>query len=148
MPPFAMSPIAAITVLAAAAAVAVVAAMQTGESGRITVREPRAVPIVGAPNDAALFMTIVNDGGDDRLVGLRLRVADAAVLVDAASQPQPELDLPGHSAVALAPGQLHVVVENVDWSRLDGGSIPLSLLFEEAEGITVPVPVEGLPADR
>jgi copper(I)-binding protein len=139
-----LSPIASLTIVAAAAAIAVVAALQE-EGGRPTVREARAEIDPDRPHDLRIYLTLVNDGGDDRVTGFSTPLAEAVALAGAAPDGAGDgISLPAGSMLVLDPGTRFVVARDVALDRLPAAGLPLVVDFAHADAVYVAVPVDGV----
>lgn len=106
-----------------------------------------AAPVVEGP--AALYLTIVNTGAiADTLVSvyasgvgsaaIHRQMPDSGALVR--MEPLPELPIPADSAVRMAPGRLHVMLEG-DGRLSPGDTVAIELDFRTAGTLLVSVPV-------
>lgn len=115
----------------------------------ITVEDPW---IAEAPPTAmalAAFMTLENDGDAER----RLIRADApgfdrvelhrSVEVDGVHQMkrQDAIRIPANGSTTLQPGGYHVMLIGVQTPKRAGDEVPLTLVFDDGEEMTVTVPV-------
>lgn len=143
MPP--VSPIAAVTVLTAAVAVAVVAALQGEDAGRVRVVDAIAVPDQGDAGALRLYMTVINDGGDDRAIAFRSPASDTVALAAGAGDAPITLELPADSTQVLDADHTHLIARAVDPDKLDAAGFPLVIELERSDGIylTVPLQVPG-----
>ena len=135
-----VSPISVIAVVAAAAAVAVVAALQQEDAGRLSVRDAWAAVDPADPGALRIYLTLVNDGGEDRVVGLGTPLA-AAVELAGSDGPEEELAMPAHSTLALDSARLFILARDVAWDKLTETGFPLVLDFALSDAIFVAVPV-------
>jgi len=120
----------------------------------LEVQEPWARATAGrAPNGAA-YLTIVNPGvATDRLLGATAPVAKAvelhAHLMDGGVMRMREVSAieihPGEPAM-LRPGGLHVMLIGLKEPLKEGTTFPLTLRFERAGEMVVPVRVLGVAA--
>lgn len=119
--------------------------------GPLNVGHPysRAMP-PGSPT-AAVFMTISNSGGADRLLAASTPQAARAELhqhindngVMRMREVAGGIALPAGGTVTLAPGGLHVMLLQVPKQAVSGDRFPLQLQFEKAGKVTVEVKVES-----
>jgi copper(I)-binding protein len=154
-----VSPISVIAVVAAAAAVAVVAALQREDAGRLSVRDAWAAVDPADPGALRIYLTLVNDGGDDRVVGLDTPLAATVELVRNGSEEPGDagagaaetaggLAMPADSALTLDPDGPFILAREVAWDRLDDAGFPLVLDFAGSDAIFVAVPLgEGPDAE-
>ncbi len=140
-----MSPIAVVTVAAAAAAVAVVAVLQREDAGRVSVRDAWAVPDSADPADLRIYLTLVNDGGDDRVIGLATPLAATVAIVGEDADRQNELALPAGGALSLDTDRMFIRAEDVAWDELAITGFPLVFDLARSDGIYVAVPVRTAP---
>lgn len=83
-----------------------------------------AVPLQDEPGHLRVFLTLVNDGGADRLIGAESPLAELIELV----APTADIALPAHSAPSLALDGAHLRMVGV--AELgDGAVLPLTLQF-------------------
>lgn len=109
-----------------------------------------ATPSAGA---AAAYVSVMNHGGDDRLLGVASPAARTAEIhrteiVDGVMKMQPAgpLDLPAHGMLQMKPGGYHIMLMGLVHPLLEGQSIEVTLSFEKAGSIRVEVPVGGVAA--
>lgn len=125
----AAKPLAVLVILSLVAALGVLLLYPAGQS-RLLLGEVTAAPIDGAPATLAVFMTLHNPGGPDRLVNARSIVAQRARL--ASSVTDAGLPIPSDSAPMLAPDGAHILMDGVGGALKEGRMIPLTLRFENA----------------
>ncbi len=118
---------------------------------RIRIIDPwaRVVPVAGT---AAVYFTLRNDGGEDRLIGAESPDARAAMVHESREErgmvrmrARPDLPVRAHGATRFAPGGLHVMLHGVK----DAGrrrTIAVTLRFARHPDITIHAPVR--PFDR
>lgn len=140
-----MSPIAVITVAAAAAVVAIATAVEREEGGRLSVREARAEADPLQPDHLRIYLTLVNEGGDDAVIALETPLAAEVALSGPGAQPAGDdgIAMPADSMLALAPDARFILARGVDWERLSETGFPLVLEFARSDAIYVAVPVAG-----
>lgn len=124
------------------------------ELGALTVEAPWARASAGAARAGAAYLRIANAGPeDDRLVGVSAPVAERVELhthrmsggvmrmrrVDAVA-------VPGGTSAELKPGGHHVMLIGLRAPLKEGETFPLTLIFEKAGTITVPVAVGSIAA--
>jgi len=104
--------------------------------------------------NGAAFVTVVNKGGsDDRLVAVKSDISPKVELhthiMDGTVMRMRKLDdipVPAGKSVTLKPGGLHVMIVGLKKKLVEGESFPLTLVFEKAGEITVPVAIKALGA--
>ncbi len=122
--------------------------------GALTVGAPWARASAGAARAGAAYLRIANAGAkDDRLIGVSAPVADRVELhthtisdgvmrmrrVDA-------VPVPGGGSAELKPGGYHVMLIGLRAPLKEGETFPLTLTFDKAGTITVPVTVGSIAA--
>jgi len=95
-----------------------------GDAVPIRAESATAVPLQGEPGALRVFLTLVNDGGPDRLIGAESPLADRVELV----APTPDITLPAQSAPTLALDGAHLRMVGVG-ALGDGAVLPLTLRF-------------------
>ena len=120
--------------------------------GEITIHQPWARASLGnAPNSAA-YMTLEATGAEpDRLVSGSTPAAAKVelhthVMEDGVAKMRPVAAIevaPGEPTV-LEPGGLHLMLRGLTQKLEAGTAIPLTLVFENAGGVTLDVPVKGM----
>ena len=90
----------------------------------IRVENATAVPLTGDPGALRLFLTLVNDGGPDRLISASSPVATSIEIV----APGPDITVPAHSAPILAVDGAHLRMVGVG-ALGNGAVLPLTLRF-------------------
>lgn len=119
--------------------------------GALKIDHPYSRAMPASSPTAAVFMTISNSGGADRLLAASTPQAARAELhqhlndngVMRMRQVSGGIALPADSQVKLAPGGLHLMLLEVPKQALDGERFPLQLRFEKAGKLTVEVKVES-----
>ena len=98
----------------------------------------------------AIYLTIDNKGGADRLVGVSTDQAALAMIhdnqtVNGVSQMRmlEAVDIPANGQVVLAPGGKHVMLEGLRGELVKGYSFELQLTFDRSGQKVVPVTVVG-----
>lgn len=108
----------------------------------------------GAGGTGAGYMTITNHGGSaDRLLSasspaarqleLHIHMRDGDVM---RMRAVPAIDLPAGQAVTLQPGGLHLMLIGLTAPLEEGGSVPVTLRFERAGEVTVPLAIQAAGA--
>lgn len=101
------------------------------------------------PDVAALYFTLRNDGPrTDRLLAVGVEVAERATIHRQAAdgmttrmEPVASLELPAKQTVALTPGGLHVMLEDVRQAYEAGDSLLVTLTLERAGTLEFVAPV-------
>lgn len=140
-----MSPIAVVTVLTAAIAVAVVVAFQGEHASRVRVVDAQAVPDSTEPDALRLYMTVINDGGADQVVAFRSPASADISMVG--GDPETPGDngpfaLPADSAQVLN-ADLYLLARGVDSTEVTPGGFPLIIELENSDGIYVVIPLDN-----
>jgi len=101
----------------------------------------------------AAFMTITSLGPADRLVAFRTpacnrpelhtHINDNGVMM---MRQVEAIDIPAGGSAALAPGGLHLMMIDLNTQLIEGESVELTLVFENAGEVTLSVPVKGIAA--
>jgi len=111
----------------------------------------RATP--GGAKSAALYMTLVNKGADDRLVSVSTPVAGKAEVHSTTTEngvmrmrPVEALDVKAGTSTTLKPGGYHVMLTDLKAPLVAGQSFAVTLTFENAGKIDVTATVEKLGA--
>ena len=101
----------------------------------------------------AVFLTIVDHGAPDRLIGANTPVASKAELHQTTMQnnimqmrPVDGLVISGQGPVTLAPGGYHVMLMGLKQPLQQGQTFPLTLSFEHAGPVQTSVIIEGAGA--
>jgi copper(I)-binding protein len=123
--------------------------------GSITIGHPYArSTAAGQPNGGA-FLSLANQGGDDKLVAVSADVAASVELHSMSMEGDvmkmrqiDALALPAGKTVLLSPGGYHVMMLGLKAPLKQGDKFPLQLTFEKAGAVTVTVNVEGPGADH
>ena len=105
---------------------------------QIAIEDAWARATVAQQPSSAAYFTIVNSGGDDRLVSVSSPAAEASLHSTTMDQgvmrmrPLDALDVPANAAVKLEPGATHVMLTGLDRPLQAGATIPLQLRFERS----------------
>ena len=134
--------------LAGLLAVAGVAAAAQTPTVKVEHAWARATP--GGAKTAALYMTLLNKGGDDdRLVSVATPVAGQAEVHSTTTEngvmrmrPVEALDVKAGTSTILKPGGYHVMLMDLKAPLVAGQSFAVTLTFENAGKIDVTVTVE------
>ena len=136
-----MRPIVLLTLLA-------LAACQQSEAPKIEAHDAWARAVAAPGGMTAAYLTISNQGGDDRLVSVKSdRGSGASIhltrmtngVMEMRAMPE-GLPVPANAEVALAPSGTHVMLEGAG-PLAAGDRFNLVLKFEKSGEITVPVNV-------
>ena len=123
-------------------------ACQQSEAPRIEARDAWARAVAAPGGMAAAYLTISNQGGDDRLVSVKSdRGSGASIhltrmtngVMEMRAMPE-GLPVPANAEVALAPSGTHVMLDGAG-PLVAGDRFNLVLKFEKSGDITVPVSV-------
>ena len=100
------------------------------------------------------YITIKNSSGlGDRLLSGKSLVAKSAALhnhvMDSGvmkMRPAGSLEIPAHDTVIMKPGGLHVMLMGLKSPLVKGGSLPLTLTFATAGGMSIQIKIMGMGA--
>ena len=110
---------------------------------------------IGMNRPGAAYMTIRNTGDTPvTLIGLTTPLAmmpeihESKTNADGVSSmaPTDEITIAPGESVSLEPGGLHAMLMQLQTSMTEGGSYPLTLLFDDGGEVTVEVPILGIAA--
>lgn len=122
-----------------------------GPSGpaRVTVERAQAGASPGPV--AAVYLSVEDSGGGDRLVGASSPAAARVTLHEntgprgvSLMETVPALEVPAGGRLELRPGGSHLMLEGLGAPLEEGGRIEVTLRFERSGPRTVEVPVVGL----
>jgi copper(I)-binding protein len=123
--------------------------------GDITIEHPYARATGPGMSIGGAYLTLANQGKDDRLLSASAPVAADVQLHlmkmegDVMRMRQVDgIDLPAGKPVVLAPGGLHVMLIGLKAPLKEGDRFPLTLKFEHAGETVVTVNVEGTAANH
>ena len=108
------------------------------EPPQIAVEEAWARATVAGQPSAAVYLTIRNSGGGDRLTGVSSPAGRASLhsttMDDGVMRMRPveALDIPANSTVELKPGATHVMLAGLKQPLEPGTTLPLRLQFDES----------------
>lgn len=120
--------------------------------GEVMIHEAWARASLGnAPNSAA-YMVLETEGTEpDRLVASSTPVAEKAELHShsmeggvAKMRPVEAVEVAPGAPTVLEPGGLHVMLIGLKQRLVEGETVPLTLVFEQAGEVTVDLPVRGM----
>lgn len=128
--------------------------VQMAQADGISVEAPFARASAGPVKNGAAFLTLKNGGGEaDRLIAARAPVADRVELHThlhengVMKMRQVEaIEIPAGGMAMLKPGGDHVMLMGLKAPLQEGGSFPLTLVFEKAGEITIDVTIGGVGA--
>ena len=120
----------------------------------IAVSDAWARATVGKSRPAAAYMVIENKGAQaDRLVGLSsakagMTEAHKTEMTDGVMKMMPagELEVPAGGRIELKPGGLHIMLMKLKEPLVEGESVTIDLVFEQAGPVAVTVPVKSIGA--
>lgn len=124
-------------------------------AGEISITDPHARPTVPGQPGGAAYLTLENTGGSaDRLVGVTSPVAQSAGIhtmrMDGnvmRMREAGELPLPPAAKVEMKPGMgYHIMLNGLKQPLQAGATFPMTLTFEKAGKVEVPVVVDGKQA--
>lgn len=122
-------------------------------AGDIDIRQPWARASAGAGKTGAAYVTIVNGGAADALIGAATPVAARAALhghqMDGdmmKMRPVDRVALAPGATVTLAPGGMHIMMFGLTRRLVEGETFPLTLNFENAGALQVTATVAGVGA--
>ncbi len=122
--------------------------------GKVAVEHPYAPPSIHGVSTAAVYLRRIENSGDqaDRLIAARTPIARAvefhSMSIDAANvmqmRAQPHIEIPAGGKLELRPGgPLHLMLLDLKRPLKEGYRLPLTLVFERAGEIEVPVWVQS-----
>lgn len=128
--------------------IAVLSLMSLPVAADITVEDAWARATPPAARTAALYLTLVNDGAGDALVGAETDAADFAELHThvhedgmMAMKQVKAIEVPAGGRAELKPHGDHLMLISLRKDLVPGETVKLTLQFEKAEPVTVEVPV-------
>ncbi|MBN8198081.1 copper chaperone PCu(A)C [Thalassospira povalilytica] len=115
----------------------------------IEIKDAWAKASLGQVRNGAAFLTVVNHGGADRIIGVRSDLADKTELhthimannVMKMRQVEGGIDVPMHGEVLFKPGSYHVMMMGLKKPLEQGEMIQVTLEFEKAGDIPVMIHV-------
>lgn len=120
------------------------------KAGAITVQHPYARATAAGQATGGGFLTLVNEGGADRLLSASADVAVTVQLHEMKMQGDvmkmrevDGIDLPAGQTVEFKPGGFHVMFIGLKAPLKAGGSFPMTLKFQRAGELKVDVQVEA-----
>ena len=142
-----------ITVAIAIVTALILAACAAGSAGpQISVEDAWARPVPAAGGNGAVFMRLVNAGGEpDQLVGGQSPVAGSVEVHQTKMEEGvmkmehiPGLEVPPKDEVLLEPGGYHVMLIDVSGPLEVGDSLPITLRFEKSGEMKLDVEVREM----
>ena len=132
-----------------------VLACETFTLGDLTIEHAWSRATIGADRPGVFYVEIKNNGSaDDALVGISTSAAGMPMLHQTvvtdgiASMPHAmSVPVPAGQTTQLAPGGYHGMLMGLTTALKDGDSFPLTLTFQNAGEITVPVEVLSMRAE-
>ena len=132
-----------------------VLACETFTLGDLTIEHAWSRATIGADRPGGFYVEIKNNGSaDDALVGISTSAAGMPMLHETvvtdgiASMPHAmSIPVPAGQNVQLAPGGYHGMLMGLTTALKEGDSFPVTLIFQNAGEITVPVEVLSLRAE-
>ncbi len=120
------------------------------KAGDLTIDNIWSRPSPGQPNNAAVFMTIANNGEKwDRLVAVETPMAENAVLHKSAIMSgllkmylTKGMYIDPGKTLAMRPDKFHIMLVNLKASMIIGETFPMTLVFEKAGRVQVRVMVK------
>jgi periplasmic copper chaperone A len=130
------------------------AAGEMARIGNVTIHDPWARASLGTSKTSAVYMTLEIKGDQtDRLVaaetplaeqaGMHTNIMDGGV---ARMRPVDAVEVAPGTPSVLRPGGLHIMLTGLKEELVEGGTLPLTLTFEQAGSVQIKVPVLGLAA--
>jgi copper(I)-binding protein len=132
-----------------------VLACETFTLGDLTIEHAWSRATIGADRPGVFYVEIKNNGSaDDALVGITTSAAGMPMLHETvvtdgiASMPHAmSIPVPAGQNVQLAPGGYHGMLMGLTTALKEGDSFPVTLTFQNAGEITVPVEVLSMRAE-
>ncbi|MGE5731456.1 MAG: copper chaperone PCu(A)C [Gemmatimonas sp.] len=97
---------------------------------------------------AAAYLTVINDGAADRLLGASSPAARQLLLHAEVEEhgmqhmrPLDGVEVPARGRIELAPGHMHLMLVDIAAPLTPGATIAVTLHFEKAGDLTIDVPV-------
>lgn len=126
---------------------------------QIDITDARARAMVPGQTSTAVYLTIRNSGGEDRLTSVAVQGAQASLHSSSMDdgimrmRPVEGVDVPANNTIALEPGGMHVMVTGVARPIAEGERLPVTLRFDRAgsksvEAIAVADPAAAAHGDR
>lgn len=129
---------------------ALATAAQDQQARSVTIDHPYALATAAGQSTGGGFMTLVNRGGNDRLLSMSAQISKSVELhemkMDGDVMRMRQVDglvLPAGQTVELKPGSYHVMFMGLKAPLKAGDSFPMKLRFEKAGDVTVSVKIEA-----
>lgn len=123
--------------------------------GAITIGHPYARTTVAGQPTGGAYLTLANQGADDKLLSVSAPIARSAELhtmnMEGNVMRMREagtIAVPSGRTVELKPGGLHIMLMGLKAPLGEGDSFPLKLSFEKAGEVTVTVQVQAAAPDE
>jgi copper(I)-binding protein len=135
-------------------AVTAAANAQQYKAGALTIDHPWARASIGEAKNSAAYMKISNSGdAPDRLTAVKTDAAEHVMLHESRMEGDvmkmvhlPNgVEIPAHGSAELKPLGLHVMLMGLEAPLKDGGTLPLTLVFEKAGEVPVTAKVGKAP---
>ncbi len=124
------------------------ASVAAAQAQSVTAEHAWARATAGMGRSAAVYLTLRDQGGGDRLIGVKTPAAGMAMLHEsfddhgiARMRMLDAIDLPAGRNVMLKPGGLHIMLTGLAHKLAEGDRFPLTLTFAKAPPLTVTVAV-------
>lgn len=121
--------------------------------GSVTVSAAWSRATIGTDRPAVFYVTIRNDGSEERLMGIETPVADMPMLhesvVENGAARMSHVDqivIAPIDAVSLEPGGYHGMLMDLQTELVEGTTFPVTLLFEKSGPVTIDTAVLPLRA--
>ncbi|MDG4555153.1 MAG: copper chaperone PCu(A)C [Candidatus Competibacter sp.] len=124
------------------------AAAFAADGNPLRIEQPWAAETPPAARVGAAYLSIVNGGEADRLLGAKAEVARHVELHRTAMEGHmmrmrqvEALEIPGGTTTVLEPGGIHIMLIDLKQPLRAGQNVPLTLEFEKAGALQVQVPI-------
>jgi copper(I)-binding protein len=120
------------------AAILLFSCTKSNEPPQISISGAWSRATVAGQTSAAAYLTIINRGGDDKLLKVSTPVGEATLHSTTMDngvmrmRPLEEVDVPARSNVEFKPGGTHIMVTGVKQPLIAGSSFPLALHFDRS----------------
>ena len=123
------------------------ASCQAERAPLVTVNDAR---VIALPTSAAVYFTLANSGGGDRLLSVAAPVGQASLhetsMADGIMRMRGLTDgiaVPPGATVRLSPSGKHVMIQGLAHPLAAGSALRLTLKFERQGAVTITAPVGG-----